>query len=133
MSRTVLFLCPHNAAKSVLAVAYFQRMADRLGLDLRADSAGTEPSANVSPAVVRLLVADGFAPPAARPRHVTTEELQTAFHVVSMGCAIDQLPAGRSLTRWDDLPAVSDDPVVARDAIRRRVEQLAVRLARAGT
>jgi protein-tyrosine-phosphatase len=44
---TVLFMCPHGAAKSVLASAYFQREAKAREVV----SAGTDPSAEVSPAV----------------------------------------------------------------------------------
>ena len=48
---TVLFLCPHGAAKSVLASAYFERMAKERGLNVRVESAGTDPDPTVSPAV----------------------------------------------------------------------------------
>lgn len=37
---TVLFMCPHGAAKSVLASAYFQHLAKERGLNVRVDSAG---------------------------------------------------------------------------------------------
>jgi len=40
---TVLFICPHGAAKRVLASAYFQRLAKERGLNVRVESAGTEP------------------------------------------------------------------------------------------
>ncbi len=40
---TVLFLCPHGAGKSVLASAYFQRLAKERGLNVRVESAGTDP------------------------------------------------------------------------------------------
>ncbi len=63
-TRTVLFLCPHNAAKSVMAAAYFRRLAERRRLDVRADSAGTEPSPETSPAVVAALRAEASTSPA---------------------------------------------------------------------
>jgi len=129
MSRTVLFLCPHNAAKSVIAVAYFQQLAQQRGLDVRADSAGTEPSAQVSPTVVQLLSAEGFDVSAQQPRHVTIADLQSAWRIVSMGCDVTQLPTDKAITRWDDLPAVSEQPLAARDAIRARVEQFVGELA----
>jgi len=55
MSANILFLCPHNAAKSVIAAAYFNRLAQQIGLQWLADSAGTEPSEAVSPNVVTML------------------------------------------------------------------------------
>ncbi len=75
---TVLFLCPHNAAKSVLAAAYFDMMAFERGLPFRADSAGTEPDDQPLPAVVAALQADGIDVAGHRPRHVTAEDLTHA-------------------------------------------------------
>ena len=43
---TILFMCPHGAAKSVLASAYFQRLAKERGLNVHVASAGTEPDAS---------------------------------------------------------------------------------------
>jgi hypothetical protein len=45
---TVLFMCPHGAAKSVLASAYFERLAKERGLNVRVESAGTDPDPTVS-------------------------------------------------------------------------------------
>jgi protein-tyrosine-phosphatase len=58
--RTILYLCPHNAAKSVLAAADFDRLARERDLPYRAASAGTDPDAAPSPAVVALLQEEGI-------------------------------------------------------------------------
>ena len=63
---TVLFMCPHGAAKSVLASAYFQRLAKERGLDVLVVSAGTEPDAEVAPAVVNHLTKNGYRYPSRR-------------------------------------------------------------------
>ena len=47
---TVVFMCPHGAAKSVLASAYFERLAKERGLNVRVESAGTDPDPTASPA-----------------------------------------------------------------------------------
>ena len=72
---TVLFMCPHGAAKSVLASAYFQRLATERGLNVRVESAGTQPDAEVAPAVASHLTKNGYAVPIAKPRRVTSEDL----------------------------------------------------------
>jgi protein-tyrosine-phosphatase len=125
MNHTILFLCPHAAAKSVLAVAYFQRIADARGLPVRADAAGTDPDAHVSPAVVEFLRADGLDVSTHQPRRVTTDELQSAWRVVSLGCDPTELPVARpDLIRWDDVPPVSQNIVIASAAIHASVKQL---------
>jgi protein-tyrosine-phosphatase len=129
MSKTVLFVCPHNAAKSVMAVAYFRRLAAEAGLDLVADSAGTEPEDAVWPSVVDLLRRDGLEVDGRRPRWLTADDLAGAELVVAMGCALPaELGRARHVEAWDDLPLASVDLVAARDAVRRRVEDLVVRL-----
>jgi low molecular weight phosphotyrosine protein phosphatase len=46
----VLFVCNHNAGRSQMAQAYFERDAPP---DVRAESAGSEPARAVWPAVIR--------------------------------------------------------------------------------
>ena len=51
----VLFVCTHNAGRSVAAKTIFNDRAVKLGLDLRAQSAGTKPGDRVNPAIQRVL------------------------------------------------------------------------------
>ena len=39
-AQTVVFVCRHGSAKSLVAAEYLQRLAERQGLDLRATAAG---------------------------------------------------------------------------------------------
>jgi protein-tyrosine-phosphatase len=85
MTQTVLFLCSHNAAKSVLAAAYFDQIAQQAGLPFLADSAGTEPEEAVSPDVRAMLARDGIDVTAYVPRQVTTQDLHMGAYIISMG------------------------------------------------
>ena len=129
MKQQVLFLCPHNAAKSVLAAAYFNQLAQQDGLPFLADSAGTEPAAAVSPAVRTMLASDGIDVSSYVPRHVTKEELQTSAYIISMECDTEDLGvAPERVIVWSDVPAVSQQPERARAVIRARVERLIAEL-----
>ena len=111
--RTILFLCPHSAAKSVIAAAYCERLAAERGVPLRATSAGTDPG--VSPGGAGALLAEGIDARAHRPRRVTTGELARASRVVSLGCNLGDLaPPGLVVERWDDVPSPSADLTGAR-------------------
>lgn len=120
---TILFLCPHSAAKSVLAAAYFDGYAQEHGLTWAADFAGTEPDARVSPAVVEMLRNEGIDVSGYQPRRVTPEDLTGARLIVLLGCSLEgfDVPLERLIT-WDDIPAPSANLSGARDAIRSRVE-----------
>ncbi|MGQ0603226.1 MAG: hypothetical protein ACT4QE_16200, partial [Anaerolineales bacterium] len=116
---------PHGAAKSVLAAAHFQKLADERALPLRAVAAGTHPDPAIAPAAIELLQADSLPVPNHAPRRVTLDDMQTAVRVISMGCDLSELPATPiALERWDDVPPVSVTPTAARDAIRLHVERL---------
>lgn len=127
----VLFLCPHGAAKSVLASAYFQRAAKERGLNVRVESAGTEPDAEVSVAVANHLRKTGYAVPITKPRRVTARDVETADVVISIGCDLKGLPQPRgTLETWDEVPAPSEDFARADEAIRKRVIALVDELIR---
>lgn len=124
---TILFLCPHHAAKSVLAEAYFNRLmsdTDYIGV-----SAGTDPDEAVMPSVAELLKSEGIDVSNHRPRHVTPDELATASRIISMGCTPDELdvPAAQ-IELWSDVPPASQNVIAARDAILAHLEILAAEL-----
>jgi arsenate reductase (thioredoxin) len=129
MSNTVLFLCPHNIAKSVIAAAYFDRLAQQAALPFTAESAGTEPENEMMTTVVTLLASEGIDVSSHQPRLVTDAELASTTYIVSMNCEIDALvPSGVPLERWDDIPPVSQNAALSASIIRQRVAQLVARL-----
>jgi arsenate reductase len=130
MTEKILFLCPHAAAKSVLAAAYFNRLAQKQGLDFVADAAGTEPDEVVAPAVLKLLAEEGMDMSHHKPRRVTEIELNTAYKVISMGCTLEDLAiAPEAVEEWLDIPAPSQDLVGARNRIEAHIQALIKNLA----
>jgi protein-tyrosine-phosphatase len=131
-AKRVLFMCPHGAAKSVLASAYFQRLAKERGLNVRVDSAGTDPDPEVGKAVAAHLTKSGYALPIEKPRRVNATDVEQADIVVSLGCDLAGLPQPRGkLLKWDDVPGPSENFTAADEAIRKHVEALVDELVRA--
>lgn len=117
VTQLVVFVCEHGAAKSPVAAAWLNRLADEAGLPLRAIARGTDPDPELSPAAVSGLEADGIAAGAELPHPLDPEELRTAWHIVSFGPDLtDIAPAETALETWT-VPAVSDGYAAARDAI----------------
>ena len=128
-SPTVVFVCLHGAAKSVIASEQFRRLSAERGLDVKVACAGTEPDAEIPPPVIQGLLADGMDVRGQRPRAITRADLEGASHVVSFGCDLAGVaPPGLAVERWDDVPMVSEDYSRARDAIATRVRALVDRL-----
>jgi arsenate reductase (thioredoxin) len=123
--RTVVFVCQHGAAKSVLAAALLERLAANHSVPLRALARGTEPEPQVAPAVAAGLLAEGIDVAAWRPRLVTRDDLAKAWRVVSFGPDLSHLgPAGTLVQVWGDVPAVADGFQAAQAAIASRLSTL---------
>jgi protein-tyrosine-phosphatase len=122
---TVLFACLHNAGRSQMSQALFERAA---GGRHEALSAGTDPAGRVHPEVVEALREVGIDVAGNTPRKLTREMAERADVVVTMGCG-DECPyvPGKRYLDWD-LPDPKGRPLdevrAARDEIARRVEAL---------
>ena len=130
-AQRVLFMCPHGAAKSVLASAYFERLAREKGLNVRVDARGTEPDPAVSPKVAEHLTKNGYRVPVMAPQRVSPADLASADLVLSLGCDVRGLAVrAGTLRQWDDVPGPGEDFAGADAAIQRHVAALVDELAR---
>lgn len=122
---TVVFVCPHGAAKSVIAAAYFNKMSAERGLPYRAVARGTEPGEALSQTAVKGLVADGLPAPAGKPQAISNEELRSAARVVTFGCPLPpRVVARKKHTDWNQVGDVNRDYPAARDTIAALVTKL---------
>jgi len=120
----IVFVCEHGAAKSVIATAYFNKLAAERGLPDRATYRGANPQAELSVSALKGLREDGFAVPSARPSAITSGDVTKATHIFAIGCSLPAHAASSGKAEsWDDVP---DDQGYAaqRDAIRKHVERL---------
>src|SRR5262249_56748441 len=70
---TVVFVCEHGAAKSVIAAAHFNRLASELKLPYRAVARGTNPDDAGSAAVRNGLAAGGLDVTACQPKSLSQD------------------------------------------------------------
>lgn len=96
----VLFACVHNAGRSQIAAALFNKYADRS--KARAISAGTQPGDRVHPEVVAAMRDRGIDLSTAKPQKLTPELAATATWLITMGCG-DECPVVPGIRR-DDWP-----------------------------
>jgi arsenate reductase (thioredoxin) len=122
----VIFACVHNAGRSQMAAAFFNKLADpQKG---KAVSAGTEPGLRVHPEVLAVMQEIGIDLSDAKPQKLTEALAREAQLLVTMGCG-DKCPYVPGLRR-DDWPL--QDPKglpieqvrAIRDDIKKRVEAL---------
>ena len=126
---SVLFVCLHNAGRSQMSQALFERAG---GGRHTAESAGTAPAERVHPAVAEAMSELGVDISDRTPKPLTRAMAERADLVVTMGCG-DECPyvAGTRYLDWD-LPDPTGLPLdevrSVRDEIARRVEALAAEL-----
>ena len=124
-----LFVCLHNAGRSQISQALFERAAHGRHT---ATSAGTSPAERVHPQVVEVMRELGLDLADRRPQPLTRELAERADVVVTMGCgdACPYIP-GKRYVDWN-LPDPKDQPVEAvramRDDIAHRVDALIAEL-----
>jgi arsenate reductase (thioredoxin) len=124
----ILFVCVHNAGRSVMAEAFFNALADGRG---EAQSAGTIPGEAPHPEVVDAMREVGIDVARHRGRLLTDEMVRSADRVITMGCAVDEgvCPAilYADVEDWGLLDPNGQSPERVReirDEIRRRVSAL---------
>ena len=123
---SVLFVCQHGAAKSVIAAEHLRRLAAERGVEIDTASAGLEPDAEIPPHVVDGLRRDGIDVGRRVPAALTADAVERAARIVVLAGELGALEtlASAPVTRWDDVPAVSDGYDAARDAIVARLAAL---------
>jgi arsenate reductase (thioredoxin) len=121
----VLFVCLHNAGRSQMSRALFDRAAEARHTS---DSAGSvaDPEGQVHPEVLAVMAEIGIDLAGRRPQRLSTELAQRADLVVTMGCG-DTCPyiPGKRHRDWD-LP---DPKGQALDAVRDTRDDIADRVA----
>jgi arsenate reductase len=124
---TALFVCLHNAGRSQMSAALFERSAQGRHI---AVSAGSEadPGGHVHPEVIEVMRELGIDLSDRRPQRLSTDLAEQADVVVTMGCG-DACPfiAGKRYIDWE-LADPKGRPIeevrTTRDDIARRVHQL---------
>jgi protein-tyrosine-phosphatase len=130
---TIVFVCEHGAAKSVIAAAHFNRLAAERGLPYRAVSRGTKPDEKIGAGVLSGLADDGLDVSTWHPTPVSDDDIRRSARVVSLATEIPKTKpfAKTKLVEWNDIPSVSENYSAARTAIVEQVRKLVDSLAAA--
>jgi protein-tyrosine-phosphatase len=125
----VLFLCTHNAGRSLAAKVLLEHYA---GDRVEVRSAGSEPGRERNPSVVAVLRERGLDANREFPKALTDADALESDLIVTMGCG-DSCPVypGRRYLDWElpdpaGLPVDEVRPIV--DEIDRRVRDLLAEL-----
>ena len=114
----VLFLCIHNAGRSLAARVLLDHYAEGR---IAVESAGSEPGDKLNPSVVAILKERGLDPSREFPKPLTDDTARAADVIVTMGCG-DTCPVypGKRYVDW----ALEDPAGKSVDQVRPIVEDI---------
>ncbi|MHB9129856.1 MAG: arsenate reductase ArsC [Armatimonadota bacterium] len=127
-----MFVCVHNAGRSQMAEAFFNRLAPE---GMHAISTGTQPTERVNPTVVEAMAEIGIDMSGHQPKLATPELVAASDRIITMGCGVQESCPVYLGMRIDEDWGLADpagqgiDAVrPIRDAVCQRVEDFIQRL-----
>jgi arsenate reductase len=129
----IVFVCEHGAALSVIAAAYFNRLAKEQNLGFHAVSRGVAPQENLSQQAAAGLKQDGLTPDLSKPLGLSQEELGSADGVVTFLPIPKGFASKSPVEDWSDVTWGPGSYERSRDAILDHMGHLLTRLKRAAT
>ena len=125
---TILFVCEHGAGRSVIAAAFFNKMAKEKKLNYQAIFRGIHPDAAIGPAIQTGLMNDNVDVNGWKPLLLSTRDIQNASRIVAMDC---EIPGKDSIakfhTQWSGIP-MNQGYNDARDEIIKKLQVLILEL-----
>jgi arsenate reductase (thioredoxin) len=117
----LLFVCTHNAGRSQIAQAFFERYGPD---DIRAESAGQQPADEIWPNVIEAMREVGIDLRGRRPKRLDLEMQLHADFAVTLNCAAQCPYVPGTVEDWDvadPAGATLDEVRVIRDDLEGRV------------
>ena len=117
----MLFICVHNAGRSQMAEAFFNKLSEGRH---RGISGGSNPASQVNPVAVEAMLEVGIDISGKKPKKLDKEMVLQADLAITMGCGEDACPVvPNELRDWeleDPQGKTINEIRVIRDEIRRR-------------
>ena len=85
--KKILFVCVHNAGRSQMAEAFFNRMTKGKAEGF---SAGTQIADSINPLVLEAMREVGIDISQQKPKKLTLDMMDNADKVITMGCGVEE-------------------------------------------
>jgi arsenate reductase len=127
---SIVFVCEHGAARSVMASKYFERLANENGILVNAIFRGLSPDSSINRTTKAELTKDGFTLKNENPKRLTREDVQNSDLVVTLDCVLPETYNGYStrLLKYRGIPSINENYVLARDSIKRIVNDVLIKI-----
>jgi arsenate reductase len=124
--KTVLFVCEHGSAKSIVAASHFKRLATAQGLNVKVFSRGTKPDKAIPQKITQYLAEDKLPEYPNTPEQLMPIDVTSADYVVTFVQLPDSL--NRSNVEIWNVPSFESGYPAARDSIVNKIQRMIVKI-----
>jgi hypothetical protein len=122
-TKKVIFVCEHGAGKSVVAAAYFNKIAKDRNLDWEASCRGTDPDEEVSTPTKDGLRADNLLDPTLSPKKLAQGDTSNLEKIILFTKLPDDFNTSIKSEDWSSLPNIDAKYEVRRDALIKKINE----------
>lgn len=122
--QTIVFVCEHGAAKSIVAASYFNKLASERHLAINAVARGTEPQDALAVSAEQGLRHDGLMATELKPKAIAPDEAARAMRVIAFLPLPKDYYSVAKVEEWNDVPATGEGYSRARDTIVAHLNKL---------
>jgi arsenate reductase len=129
-NKKVVFVCEHGAAKSVIAAAYFNKMAKERNLDYEAVCRGNVPDSTVSQSAKDGLSGDNLFDVSVTPTKLSTSDTSNTERIILFTKLPADFKTSIKIEDWSNLKDVDGEYLHRRDAIVKSIDSLLDKLSK---
>ena len=122
-TKKVVFVCEHGAGKSVVAAAYFNKIAKDRNLNWEASCRGTNPDEEVSAPTKEGLKSDNLLDPALSPKKLAPSDTSNVEKIILFAKLPDDFKTSVKSEDWSSLPNIDAKYEVRRDALIKKINE----------
>jgi arsenate reductase (thioredoxin) len=120
----IIFVCEHGAAKSVIAAAYFNKLAKERNLNYVAECRGTSPDETVSKSAKDGLTSDKLYDPAIKPQKLLVTDTTNVKRFILFTPLPPEMNTSIKTENWSQLKNLDADYDKRRDVIVKKINEL---------
>jgi arsenate reductase (thioredoxin) len=120
-TKKIVFVCEHGSAKSVIAAAYFNKIAKEKNLPYEAVARGTNPDKEISPKTKQILVKDSLFDENFVPQKLSQQDVDEAQQVFLFYALPETIQGKGKIQYWLEVESVNGDYAKLRDDIVAKI------------
>jgi protein-tyrosine-phosphatase len=127
--KIVVFVCEHGAGRSVIASAYFNKLAQEQNLNYQAVFRGLIPDSTLSTDTKKGLTKDGFVTIGWTTKAISNQDIEKAAQIIALDCNLERdVSLNKPMQKWSNIPTITGNYEAARDFIYAKVKEYVAEL-----